>query len=67
MPNPRPNPAATTERPWLGVMFDCCRAYSRVYRNAQQDAYEGRCPRCRRHLRIGIGQGGTAQRFFTVR
>ncbi|MFA9479129.1 hypothetical protein ACERK3_12625 [Phycisphaerales bacterium AB-hyl4] len=51
-------------RPWLAVMFKCCQAYSRVYRNREATAYEGRCPKCHRPLRVAIGPGGTSTRFF---
>jgi hypothetical protein len=51
-------------RPYLGIHFDCCGVYARVYRNRDQTAYEGRCPRCLRRVRIVIGEEGVAARFF---
>jgi hypothetical protein len=51
-------------RPWLAVHWRCCGAYSRVYRNASATAYEGRCPKCGRAVRVTIGPGGTNNRFF---
>ncbi len=53
-------------RPWVGVRFDCCGVYSRVYRNAEGTAYSGRCPRCTRVVRMKVGPGGTASRFFVA-
>ncbi len=49
---------------WLGVQFECCGVYARVYRNRNRTAYVGHCPRCGRPLKIGIGPGGVDQRFF---
>lgn len=51
---------------FLGVTFECCRVYSRIYPNRAGDAYEGRCPRCMAFLKVAIGPGGTNQRFFTA-
>ena len=51
-------------RPYLGIHFDCCGAYARVYRNRDQTAYEGRCPRCLRRVRVEIGEDGVDARFF---
>ena len=61
------SPAAPQEfhgRPYLGVQFDCCNVYTRVYRNAEGTAYAGRCPRCGRELIVPIGPDGTDTRFF---
>ena len=51
-------------RRWLGIRFDCCNTYSRMYRNAAGTAYVGCCPKCTRRLSVPIGPGGTPQRFF---
>jgi hypothetical protein len=51
-------------RPYVGINFTCCNVYSRVYRNRAGDAYEGMCPKCYRRVKLGIGPGGTSQRFF---
>lgn len=58
---PRPGPQG---RPWLAVKWRCCRVYSRMYRNRDATAYEGRCPTCGKSVRAAIGEGGTSNRFF---
>lgn len=55
-----------TKRPWIGIRFDCCGAYTRVYRNAEGNAYEGQCPRCGKKVRLRVGDGGTDARFFVA-
>jgi hypothetical protein len=59
----RPGVSARS-RPYLGVRFECCGVYARVYRNRQGTRYEGRCPRCLRALSVRIGAEGLADRFF---
>lgn len=49
---------------FLGIMFDCCNVYARIYKNKEGTAYVGRCPKCMRSIRVPIGKGGTNARFF---
>jgi hypothetical protein len=51
-------------RKYIGMTFECCQVYQRVYVNRQGTAYEGRCPKCMRLFKVKIGPGGTDQRFF---
>ena len=52
------------KKKFIGVMFECCNVYSRVYKNVQGTHYAGACPRCMRRVTFKIGEGGTDQRFF---
>jgi hypothetical protein len=54
------------KRKFLGVVFQCCKVYARVYINKEKTAYKGMCPRCGKHLELKIGLGGTDTRFFTA-
>lgn len=54
------------KRRFVGVHFTCCDLYTRVYVNRDGTAYEGRCPKCAKKVRLEIGPGGTDSRFFTA-
>jgi len=51
---------------YLGIMFNCCSTYGRIYKNKEGNAYVGRCPKCMRTIKIPVGEGGTNQRFFNA-
>lgn len=51
-------------RPYLCIMFECCRVYARVYRRPNDSVYRGRCPKCLRAIQLRVGPDGTAARFF---
>ncbi|MBR2525622.1 hypothetical protein IKE67_04075 [bacterium] len=56
-----------TPKKFLGILFDCCGVYGRIYQNKDGTAYTGRCPKCMRPVSVKIGEGGTGQRFFRGR
>ena len=55
-----------TKKKFLGLKFTCCGVYARVYVNHDGTAYEGRCPKCLKSVKLAIGEGGTDSRFFEV-
>ncbi len=59
--------AAKSERPYLGIQFECCQVYARVYRDRSGRFYNARCPKCLKGIRIRVGKGGSSNRFFKVR
>jgi hypothetical protein len=53
-------------RPFLGLKFNCCGTYQRVYRSDDGKWYRGRCPKCLKPVEIRVGAGGSDSRFFVV-
>jgi len=51
-------------RKYIGILFECCGVYARVYINEKKKAYIGWCPKCTHRIEIKIDKGGTDSRFF---
>ncbi len=62
-----PSGQSLANRPWVGVHFDCCSVYTRLYRSADGTVYRGVCPRCLRRVTLRVGPDGTSARFFVAR
>jgi hypothetical protein len=58
--------ASLQKRRYLGVRFECCGQYARVYLTRRETSYVGHCPGCGRRVEFRIGPGGTDSRFFSV-
>ena len=63
-PADRDTPDAAEPRPYIGVLFECCGVYVRIYRRAEETQYRGRCPRCLRTATARVGADGTRSRLF---
>ena len=55
------------KKKFIGILFECCNVYRRIYINKGKNAYEGKCPKCDGEIKIMIGPGGTDTRFFSAR
>ncbi|TVQ78618.1 MAG: hypothetical protein EA369_06330 [Bradymonadales bacterium] len=44
----------TKGRPFLGIFFECCQVYQRIYREPDATRYQGHCPRCYRSIRLRV-------------
>ncbi|MHC4660415.1 MAG: hypothetical protein ACYS8W_01880 [Planctomycetota bacterium] len=55
---------AEKDRPFIGIFFECCNIYGRIYINRNQTAYVGWCPRCAAKIEIPIDPHGVDDRFF---
>jgi len=61
-----PSEQGSARRPYLGVRFDCCGVYTRLYRPVERPYYYGNCPKCGKAVHIPVAKGGSSSRFFSV-
>jgi hypothetical protein len=55
-------------RKFIGVRFDCCGVYARIYFNEKQNGYFGYCPMCHRRVSVRVDpEKGTDSRFFKLK
>lgn len=59
----RPDTLATS-RPWVGVHFECCGMYRRIYRRPADSSYVGHCPKCSHRISLSVGPDGVDARIF---
>jgi len=52
------------KRKFIGIWFECCHTYGRLYKTPDGNYYIGRCPKCLRQARVRVGKDGTNMRFF---
>ena len=55
------------KKQFIGILFECCNVYRRIYINKEKNAYKGTCPKCSGEVKIMIGTDGTDTRFFSAR
>lgn len=53
-----------TSRPWVGVHFECCGTYRRIYRRPEDLHYVGHCPKCTRPITLRVGPDGVDARIL---
>ncbi|MCR4315103.1 MAG: hypothetical protein NUW37_02005 [Planctomycetes bacterium] len=66
-PDQTQNTSDFRNRPYVGVYFECCDVYTRIYRSVDGKKYTGFCPRCFRRIKMKVGPGGTSSRMFRAK
>lgn len=51
---------------FIGVKFDCCQVYTRIYANKDETSFEGRCPKCLRKVSIKTHKKGVNLKWFSA-
>jgi len=60
------NKPTGTPRPFIGMMFKCCKVYSRIYLNRKRTAFVGWCPKCAEKVEVKVSPDGTDSSFFSA-
>ena len=61
------NEQQSAQRKFIGIWFECCHTYGRLYKNKEGNLYTGRCPKCLRMAQIRVdstSEKATNRRFF---
>lgn len=62
----RKNQELGNKAQFLGIYFECCSTYGRIYKDRSEKTYQGMCPRCGKKIVVPIGEEGTSSRFFVA-
>ena len=61
------NEQNSNQRKFIGIWFECCHTYGRLYKNKEGTLYIGRCPKCLRLAQVRVdrnSENATNRRFF---
>lgn len=60
--------AKNAGKKFIGVHFECCGVYTRIYLNEKENMYKGNCPLCRRPVTVQVNaETGINARFFKAK
>lgn len=55
-----------SKRPFVGVLFQCCKVYGRAYLTPDKRKFQARCPRCYQLVTLNVSSQGSDSRFFSA-
>lgn len=64
---PDAKPSGPKPRPFIGIMFECCHVYQRIYLNKERTAFRGGCPKCGKRVEVLVDPNGEKNPFFVAR